>query len=254
MSSRPAASSGTTSTATGTTRSPPEAPKTRHARTDGTNCRASPYRGLPYLRCQCSRPGRIDTPRLRSCLSLHQLPVGTALSEQLGVGAALDDAAILHHQDQVGPGHRTEPVSDHDPRATEPVQVVMHRTLGERVEIARRLVQQQDRGTVNQGPGQREALLLTTGKGGTSVHEYGSVPQWHGCDIVVDARKPRCFADCLIRDRRVAERDVVPDCRPEDVWPLGDDTDLAAHRRQLESGQVDVVEENSSGGGGVEAE
>ena len=204
--------------------------------------------------CQCSRPGRIGTPRLRSCLSLHQLPVGTALSEQLGVGAALDDAAILHYQDQVGPGHRTEPVSDHDPRATEPVQVVMHRTLGERIEIARRLVQQQDRGTVNQGPGQREALLLTTGKGGTSVHEYGSVPQRHRRDIVVDARKPRCFADCLIRDRRVAERDVVPDCRPEDIWPLGDDTDLATHRRQLESGQVDVVEENSSGGGGVEAE
>src|SRR5262245_30163910 len=80
---------------------------------------------------------------LRSDLRQHLiavLPVGCGLADdhvvigsagchQLIVGAALDDQAVLHKQDQIGPADRGKTVGDHERRATG--QQVGHRGLNE---------------------------------------------------------------------------------------------------------------------------
>ena len=49
-------------------------------------------------------------------LGVVEVVVGPARGEQLGVVALLDDAAVLHHEDEVGVPDRREPVGDHEAR------------------------------------------------------------------------------------------------------------------------------------------
>ena len=78
------------------------------------------------------------------------------------MAAAFGDAAFVEHDDLIGVDHRREPVRDRDRGAAlrHRVQRVEDLGLGAAVERAGRLVEDQDRRILEQGPRDRDALLL----------------------------------------------------------------------------------------------
>ena len=88
--------------------------------------------------------------------------VEPAGGEELGVRALLDHAAVVEHEDQVGVADGGEPVRDHERRTPLEgrVERLLDRGLGLAVEVGGRLVEDDDRGCLEQQPGDREALPL----------------------------------------------------------------------------------------------
>src|SRR5689334_11647975 len=63
-------------------------------------------------------PGALRTrPASTAELRITQRGIGTVARRQLGMGAALDDAAILHDDDFVGVLHGRQAMRDHERRA-----------------------------------------------------------------------------------------------------------------------------------------
>ena len=99
-------------------------------------------------------------------------PAGTTsrrrgrLREQLRVRAAFDDPALVEHDDLVGIDDGREAVGDDDRRAAarDAVERLLDRRLGAAVERAGRFVEDQDRRVLEQGAGDRDALLLAARK------------------------------------------------------------------------------------------
>ena len=131
----------------------------------------------------------------------------------------------------VGVGGGPRVVGDHDDRLAELVdgaaQEVEHLGRGLRVEVARRLVGEDDRRPGGQRAGHGDALLLAAGELGGPVVE--AVAEADGVDEAVD---PRVVG--LAAGDRQRQEDVLP--RVEDgqqVEGLEDEADLvAAQRRQ----------------------
>ena len=90
------------------------------------------------------------------------LRIAPVVRQQLGVGAALDDAARLHHQDLVGVDDGREPVRDHERgrAAARPLQLGLDGPLVGRIERRGGLVEDQDRRVLQQRARDRDALLL----------------------------------------------------------------------------------------------
>src|SRR5262245_8510659 len=55
-----------------------------------------------FRRLLAVAPGLVDGLLVRSHLTQHHCMINAALRHQLLVGAALDDAAVLHQQDEIG--------------------------------------------------------------------------------------------------------------------------------------------------------
>src|ERR1043165_354057 len=76
--------------------------------------------------------------------------------------AALDDAALLHHQDLVGVHDRRKPVRD-DERGValgDTVELGLYRLLRFRIERRGRFVEDEDARFLEDRPGDRDTLLL----------------------------------------------------------------------------------------------
>ncbi len=78
------------------------------------------------------------------------------------MAALLDDASPVEDDEAVHAGDGAQAVGDHEGRASvhEPPQGVLDEDLALRVQGAGRLVEQQDRGVAQDGPGQGDALAL----------------------------------------------------------------------------------------------
>ena len=83
---------------------------------------------------------------LEAVLLVVELPVAAVQREQLVVRAALDDLAVLEHQNLIGAPDRRQPVRDDERRAPLPQrpQAVLDQRLALAVEARRRLVEDQD--------------------------------------------------------------------------------------------------------------
>ena len=102
---------------------------------------------------------------LRLALPVPHAGIKAAAGEQLDMRAALDDHAVIEHQNLVSANDRRKPVSD-DQRGTiarDPVELVLDIPLGVAVERRSRLVEHQDRRTFEDGAGDGDALLFTAG-------------------------------------------------------------------------------------------
>lgn len=95
-------------------------------------------------------------------LPAHQRGVITALADELGVRAHLDDAALLQDEDAVGVDDRREPVRDDERRPSlhQRFQRRLHRLLGLRVESESRLVEYQNARILEQCARDGESLPL----------------------------------------------------------------------------------------------
>ncbi len=86
--------------------------------------------------------------------------------EQLLVGAAFNDAAMVHHQHLVGMLDGRQPVRD-DQRGAfghQALQRVLHQALGFVVQRRSGFVEDKDRGVAQDRAGDRQALALATGQ------------------------------------------------------------------------------------------
>src|SRR3954469_25788229 len=169
-------------------------------------------------------------------LSMNWKRTGEDLSAGVAVDAAVlvaDQAAVLHLDDPLA--HLVDDlvvVGGHDdrrPRAVDPVEQAHDPDTGRRVEVAGRLVCQQDRRPVDEGPGDGDPLLLAAGElvreAALLAREADEVEHLrHG----VRDRVPG-LADDLQGERDVLEHGLVRQ-QPE---VLEDDADLAAQLRDL---------------------
>lgn len=82
------------------------------------------------------------------------------------MGALLDDASAVEDDEAVHAGDGAQAVGDHEGRTSvhQPPQGVLDQEFALRVQRAGRLVEQQDRGVAQDGPGEGDALALTAGQ------------------------------------------------------------------------------------------
>ncbi len=107
----------------------------------------------------------------------EQLPVAATRGEQVGMGALFNDASPVQHQDPVGIPNRGEPVRHDDAGATDQcvAETLEDAGLGMRVNRAQRIIQDENRRLLRQGPGNRRALLLPPGQVDAPFAQHGLV-------------------------------------------------------------------------------
>ena len=123
--------------------------------------RAVPLSLAPHLERGSRSSGGIRWRRTRRPATSGRS--GRRRSMSSSCGPALDDPAVVEHDDPVGEAGRLQPVRDHDGGA--PAGDRAHRRgdprLGAEVEVGGGLVQQQDRRVDEFGAGEREQLPLS---------------------------------------------------------------------------------------------
>ena len=148
---------------------------------------------------------------------------GLRVLVELGRGAHLLDHARVHHRDGVGHGHGlllvVRDVHEGQPDlGLDPLDLDLHRAAQLQVESAERLVEQQHLGTVDQGPGEGDALLLAAGELGRLLARLGVELDEveHLADLLVDllalaTAQPEgdVLVDVEVREQRVVLEDRV---------------------------------------------
>src|SRR5256714_12110571 len=117
--------------------------------------------------------------RPRLCELAVVEPVVEALAlQQLRVAALLDDLAAVHDHDRVGVADGGEPVRDHEagPARTQAGHGRLDQDLCPRVDVAGRLVQDEDARVGKKCARDGEQLALAGGEGGSVVVEDRAVP------------------------------------------------------------------------------
>ena len=111
-------------------------------------------------------------------LELDKLEVSALLRHELSVPALLVDGALLDDGDRVCVLDGGQAVRNHDggPPHHDAVQRVLHNLLRLRVQRARRLVQQQNGGVLDDGAGDGDALLLPARELQAALACIGVVP------------------------------------------------------------------------------
>ena len=91
-----------------------------------------------------------------------QVIVPPALRQQIAVRATLDDLAVIHNYDQIAHGDRAQAMGDDEARSPgqQPPDGFLDQLLRMRVDVARRLVQDQDARIGHQRPCKGQQLPL----------------------------------------------------------------------------------------------
>jgi len=143
-----------------------------------------------------------------------QLPVNAArLADQLFVGPALDDPAAVDDQDGVGVPDRGQPMGDDERRPVfhDTGQGLLNQPLGLRIQGRGRLVQDQDRRILEQGPGQGQPLALADGENAAALADQRVIALGKLGDEFVAFRGRRRGDDFFQGNVVEAVSDVGPD-------------------------------------------
>src|SRR4029453_15994877 len=121
--------------------------------------------------------------------------------QPLAMPATLGGASAVEHDDLVGVDDGRQPMGDHHggAAAAHLFQRALDLLLGARVEGTGRLVEQQDAGVLQDGAGDRHALLLATRQFQAALAHGGLVTLRQSHDEVMDARQTRGLLDLLAR-------------------------------------------------------
>ena len=111
-----------------------------------------------------------------------QVIVESPLSHERLMGPLLDDAAVVHDQDAVGPADGGETVGDDDAGAVGQggLNGLFDEHLGFRVHVGGGFVQHQDARVAGQHPGKGQELLLAGGKVQAALADAGFQPLGEG--------------------------------------------------------------------------
>ncbi len=183
-------------------------------------------------------------------LGAYSAPSSVRFAEQraplaeLAGGAAVEDPAILQHDDRIGERQGRRAVRDE-----------------ERGAVADRLVERFDEAQLRRGvngggsrrrgrdarvgkqrASDREALALAAGEREAALTDPRVVARRHADDRLVDLRPPGSLLDQLLGSIRPGVRDVLGDRGGEEERVVVDDGDLAPQRDRIELAQVDALE------------
>src|ERR1043165_1106793 len=107
-------------------------------------------------------------------LEVVQAPIQSVGGEQISMRAALDDAALGQHDDEVGVLHRREAMGDHEhgPVCHQAIDRFLHQPLRLGVERAGRFVENQNRWIAQQRARDRDALALAARQPRAALAEH----------------------------------------------------------------------------------
>src|SRR5215470_19327715 len=125
--------------------------------------------------------------RLLLKLQAVERGIASALAQQLLVPAGFDDRSGFDHEDAIGMHDGWQPMGDDDRRAilAELGDGFLHVTLGLRIECGGGLVEQNERSSLDQRAGNRDALALAAGELQAVLAHGGIVAGWKRRDEVV---------------------------------------------------------------------
>ena len=144
-------------------------------------------------------------------LQCPHVGVEAGAGEQLLVGALLDDAPGIHHQDVVGIRDRGQPVRDGQRRVVcgDLPQGLQDQLLGVRVQARGGLVEYQDARPLEYRPGNGDALFLAAGEFQAALADDRVIAPGQRHDEVVDAGEPGGLLDLLTAGAGAGIGDVV---------------------------------------------
>ena len=176
----------------------------------------------------------------------EQPPVGAVPRGQIGRRARLDDPPAIDDGDDVGDRHEPETMrhDQHRPVAPEPLDRVADEGLARRIEMRRRLVEDDQPRTGEERASQGDALALAATEPCPVLPDRCLVPARQRGDERVGARFPGGLAQRLVRCVRSREPDVVRDAAVEEVRPLRDPRDVRAPRREVDRCERDPADED----------
>ena len=176
---------------------------------------------------------------------LHQRSVhAILLRHQLLVPPRGDDLAVLEDGDHVGAPDRRQPVSHHDRRPADHhrLQRRLDGALRLGVQRARRLVEEEDPGVLEDGPRDGHALLLPAGELDAPLAGAGVVASGQRRVELVRVRGPRGGDDLLLRGVAfLAVGDVGADRVVEQDGLLAHQPHLLPQKPDFEVLDVDAV-------------
>ena len=161
-------------------------------------------------------------------LILHapELVVGSAGTGHLLLGALVDDAAFLEHDDVVGEARDVLAVGDHERRAPELVHRRDHLVLDAGVEQRGRLVEHEQVGPGEPRPGERDELALRGGEVVALLLDDVVEAAGKHREQVVGTDRPDRRLDLGVAGVGLPVADVRRDRALEQERVLGDDAEL----------------------------
>ena len=177
-------------------------------------------------------------------LQLRQPRIEPAGGGEALVGAFLDDAAFVHHQDAVAGQHGREPMRDHERGALrhQPLERGLHQRLALGIERGGRLVEQEQRRVAQDRARDRDALALAAGERDAALADRRLETLRQAVDEFGRQRKLGGALDLGVARVRPAEADVVGDRRGEDHRVLRHQRDAPAQRERIGVGDRHAVE------------
>src|SRR5205807_1187605 len=121
--------------------------------------------------------------------------IETVAGHELGVCAPLDGAALIEDQDETCVTDGAEAMRGHDARGPQRLQVALNLSLGDGVEGAGGLVEDEYLRPAGQRPGQRDALPLPSRERRAGVGQYRVVAHRQRRDFVVNLGELCCLDD-----------------------------------------------------------
>ena len=133
-------------------------------------------------------------------LGFDQPAVGSIAPQQCIRRAVLHEPAPLHHQDAVEAAHRGQPVRDGDDGAAvhEAAERFADQLLRFAVERGGRLVEQQQRGVLQEGAGDGDALALPARQADAAISDQRVEPLRQLLDELAAAGRFRGLPDLVV--------------------------------------------------------
>ena len=190
------------------------------------------------------------------CLARHEAPIRTAPGHKLAMGAAFYDVSVLQHQNAVGVDHAGQAMSKNDrgPAAHQPVECLLYHRLVLGIDRGQGLVEHQNRGVTQQGPGDGDALALTAGKPDSPFADDSVIAPRQPGDEVMGVGGPGGGFELLAGRLGLAEAQIVLDRTVEQIRVLIDDSELRADLIEAERFEIAAAEPYGANLGIVEPE
>ena len=171
------------------------------------------------------------------------------------VGAALDDVSLLDDQDLVGAADGGEAMGDDKGGAAlhEEVEAVLDHGFGLGVEGAGGFVENEDARVGENGTGDGDALTLAAGEFDATLAYDGVVSLGEAFGELIDAGDAAGLHELFFGGLRARKQDILADGAIEEKGFLQDDAQLLAVAAEADGCEVDVIDEDVTAGGGVEA-
>ena len=145
------------------------------------------------------------------------------------MGAALDDPSFVHDKDLLGRDDGGKSMGDHDHRAPlrQARKRLLHFALGVGVHRRSRLIENEDRGVLQEGAGDGHALPFAAGQPDAPLSDKRVEALGQRVRKAIASRQPGRFAHLVISGIGPSKANVVPNAHREHVAFLEHEGDMA---------------------------